>query len=240
MGDQDTNRINNATDDFWPLSLHRQFQLIFVAMSDSSACASTTTSQESFAKKIYQWHEEVENLEQYCPGGYHPVHISDEYSNGRYQIVHKLGFGSYSTVWLAKDKKANRYVALKIILADASEKTSEGRVLRHLRKTLSSPADRVYINPFYDEFIIDGPNGRHLCVVTKPAGCSVGDSRNGYYMFPIGIARAIAAQTVLGLKAIHSQGVIHGGRWLWRSRTKTTLTTSKIYMSGIYCYTCRV
>lgn len=41
---------------------------------------------------IDNWHE------QYCGGGYHPVYISDEIHSGRYRIVHKLGYGSYSTV----------------------------------------------------------------------------------------------------------------------------------------------
>lgn len=36
-------------------------------------------------------------------GGYHPVEIGDLYSN-RYTVVRKLGWGHFSTVWLAKDK----------------------------------------------------------------------------------------------------------------------------------------
>jgi len=38
----------------------------------------------------------------YRPGGYHPVHLGDVYCQ-RYRVIHKLGFGSYSTVWLARD-----------------------------------------------------------------------------------------------------------------------------------------
>lgn len=26
----------------------------------------------------YQWHEDVEDLEEYCHGGYHPISINDE------------------------------------------------------------------------------------------------------------------------------------------------------------------
>ncbi|OKP14466.1 hypothetical protein PENSUB_14078 [Penicillium subrubescens] len=32
----------------------------------------------------------------------------------RYHIVDKLGFGGYSTVWLARDSHLQRYVAVKI------------------------------------------------------------------------------------------------------------------------------
>lgn len=74
----------------------------------------------------------LENLEGYCPGGYHPTHIGNEFSNGRYQVIHKLGYGSYSTVWLFRDRKENRYAALKIVLAEASRTGLESKILQHL------------------------------------------------------------------------------------------------------------
>jgi hypothetical protein len=46
---------------------------------------------------------EEEDLEDYRKGGYHPVAIGDKFSNGRYVIVRKLGWGHFSTVWLARD-----------------------------------------------------------------------------------------------------------------------------------------
>jgi hypothetical protein len=44
-----------------------------------------------------------EDIGKYCAGGYHPVHISDHFQDRRYSVVGKLGFGSFSTVWLARD-----------------------------------------------------------------------------------------------------------------------------------------
>ena len=38
----------------------------------------------------------------YRPGGYHPVRIGEVYNN-RYEIQRKLGWGHFSTVWLAVD-----------------------------------------------------------------------------------------------------------------------------------------
>lgn len=44
-----------------------------------------------------------ERMAGYKPGVYHPVSLGDRFKDGRYQIHHKLGWGGYSTVWLAKD-----------------------------------------------------------------------------------------------------------------------------------------
>ena len=49
--------------------------------------------------------EDEEDWEDYVKGGYHPVHIGDSFSDGRYTVVRKLGWGHFSTVWLAKDTK---------------------------------------------------------------------------------------------------------------------------------------
>jgi hypothetical protein len=46
-----------------------------------------------------------EPMSRYGPGGFHPVRLGDTFKDGRYKIHHKLGWGGFSTVWLAKDKK---------------------------------------------------------------------------------------------------------------------------------------
>lgn len=46
-----------------------------------------------------------EGLDRYRPGGYHPVVVGDTFKDGRYMIYNKLGYGGYSTVWLAHDKE---------------------------------------------------------------------------------------------------------------------------------------
>ena len=43
-------------------------------------------------------------VEDYRPGGYHPVVLGDVF-NGQYKVIRKLGEGSSSTVWLARDLK---------------------------------------------------------------------------------------------------------------------------------------
>ncbi|KAL8677572.1 MAG: hypothetical protein Q9186_006006 [Xanthomendoza sp. 1 TL-2023] len=164
---------------------------------------------------IYYWIEEVENVERYRPGGYHPINIDDIFSSGRYQIVHKLGYGSYSTVWLARDHHNDCFVALKVIAAQFSVSNTESRILKvleHQRSTNPDGPGKQYVPKQLDEFFIDGPNGRHLCLVSEPAGCSISVAKDvsDNWIFPLPIARAIAAKVILGLQFIHSSGVVHG------------------------------
>jgi serine/threonine-protein kinase SRPK3 len=70
----------------------------------------------------YEFVEDVERLDYYVPGGYHPVKVGDELCAGRYVIAHKLGFGRSATTWLAEDRRQNRLVALKISTAESAEK----------------------------------------------------------------------------------------------------------------------
>jgi serine/threonine protein kinase len=52
--------------------------------------------------------------------------------DGRYRIVHKLGFGGSSTVWLARDELSSGYVSLKIARANFKPDSNELRILRYL------------------------------------------------------------------------------------------------------------
>lgn len=44
-------------------------------------------------------------IEDYRPGGYHPVHLGYVFNDGQYKVIRKFGDGAYSTVWLARDLK---------------------------------------------------------------------------------------------------------------------------------------
>jgi serine/threonine protein kinase len=60
-----------------------------------------------------QWRFEPLNvptewIESYRPGGFHPIHPGDTLGDSRYTIICKLGYGAFSTVWLADDNKYDR------------------------------------------------------------------------------------------------------------------------------------
>jgi len=47
--------------------------------------------------------EEDEGVDGYRKGGYHAVRHGDQFAAGRYVAQRKLGWGNFSTVWLAFD-----------------------------------------------------------------------------------------------------------------------------------------
>jgi hypothetical protein len=57
--------------------------------------------------------EDEEDWQEYKLGGYHPVSIGDSFSDSRYVVVRKLGWGHFSTVWLARDEKCVAFLGLE-------------------------------------------------------------------------------------------------------------------------------
>jgi serine/threonine-protein kinase SRPK3 len=47
--------------------------------------------------------DEEEDLSDYKKDGYHHVRVGDRFHDDRYLVLRKLGWGHFSTVWLAKD-----------------------------------------------------------------------------------------------------------------------------------------
>ncbi|KAF6830944.1 hypothetical protein CMUS01_07538 [Colletotrichum musicola] len=183
-----------------------------------------TAKQLSDGEKTYDWPsdvrfwtiEDVERFERYGLGGYHSVAIDDRLGNC-YRILGKLGHGSYSTVWLARDEKTQRLVAVKVCTADASEKESEilsllGDLPEVGDKDGGDALGRGMIPKLLDKFIIEGLRGNHTCLVTDPAGCSLNQAKTRCHYKPLNlpVARSFAAQLVIAVAYLHSKGIVHG------------------------------
>ena len=159
----------------------------------------------------------VERLEMYEPGGYHPVMIDDLLHN-RYRIVDNLGYGGYSTIWLARDETLKRYAAVKIGISSPSLPRREIEVLRALNCLKSnshahagSGTDSCTALPsVLDAFDIHGPNGTHACYTLTPAQGSLKEASFSR-LFPIQVARALAARLATAVASVHSRGFVHGG-----------------------------
>ncbi|KAF4999989.1 hypothetical protein FDECE_11337 [Fusarium decemcellulare] len=149
---------------------------------------------------------ECEDPENYEPGGFHPVHLDDVY-DGRYRVTHKLGFGGFSTVWLAADAVTSRWVALKMVAArESSTYRSRSVITDHL----SILGSRFFIVADR-QFWVDGPNGRHLCLVCPALGPNMSRiSRGIYSRIKPNFAIEVSLQAAQGLAQLHSNGLGHG------------------------------
>lgn len=169
----------------------------------------------STQRPLYEHVDDVERLDYYRPGGYHPIQIGDRLQ-GRYHVVHKLGYGSYSTIWLARDEKLAKYVALKV--GTAENGPEEIDILGGIPAIALDKADETgfgsdLIPSVLDRFDIDGPNKTHPCLVTAPARCSLADASEaaGFSPLQIPVPRSICAQLAIAVADIHGLGYVHGG-----------------------------
>ncbi|KAK7428377.1 hypothetical protein QQZ08_005134 [Neonectria magnoliae] len=125
-----------------------------------------------------------------------------------------LGYGTFSTGWLAIDEKTSKYVAIKVGTADADR--TEVDILSQLTQSAASCSgsenELSLITAVLDRFDLSGPNGTHPCLVTRPARCSLQDAReaSGNSLFHLDVARSLAAQLVMTVSLVHWQGYAHG------------------------------
>ncbi|KAG7095483.1 hypothetical protein E1B28_006222 [Marasmius oreades] len=175
--------------------------------------------------------EDEEDWEDYVEGGYHPVKVGETYNNGRYIVVRKLGWGHFSTVWLGKDIKLDRHVALKVVKSApryTETALDEIKLLQRLitssvppsksseQRPQVSPAlthpGRSHVISFLDHFRHRGPNGLHVCMVFEVLGENLLGLIKRYQQtgVPVALVKQIAKQVLLGLDYMHRCcGVIH-------------------------------
>ena len=123
---------------------------------------------------------------------------------GRYEIDRELGAGGMAVVFLARDVKHDRQVALKIFRPESSSGMGTERFLREIQVTarLSHPN----ILPLYDSGAADG-----LLFYVMPfiQGETLADLLAREQELPIPQALQIAREVAEALAYAHSYGVIH-------------------------------
>ncbi|KAJ2613478.1 serine/threonine protein kinase, CMGC [Coemansia sp. RSA 1365] len=116
---------------------------------------------------------EEEHIDDYRKGGYNPVKIGDTFKKKRYRVVRKLGWGHFSTVWLAYDRDKNIHVALKIVKSAAHYTEAALDEIELCTRTVSVREPHVgrdYVAKLLDSFEHSGQNGRHVCMVFEVLG----------------------------------------------------------------------
>lgn len=70
--------------------------------ADDAGAALTAEAEQQPGVEMTSSSNIEEGRDAYHPGGFHPVYIGDVYVN-KYEVMSKIGYGGYSTVWLVKD-----------------------------------------------------------------------------------------------------------------------------------------
>uniref|UniRef100_A0A7N8X1J9 non-specific serine/threonine protein kinase n=1 Tax=Mastacembelus armatus TaxID=205130 RepID=A0A7N8X1J9_9TELE len=158
--------------------------------------------------------EEQEDPNDYCKGGYHHVKVGDLY-NGKYHVIRKLGWGHFSTVWLAWDIQVKRFVAMKVVKsAEHYTETAvdEIKLLRSVRNSDPDDPNRQMVVQLLDDFKISGVNGTHVCMVFEVLGHHLLKwiIKSNYQGLPLPGVKSIIRQVLQGLDYLHTKcEIIH-------------------------------
>ncbi|XP_022958324.1 serine/threonine-protein kinase SRPK-like isoform X1 [Cucurbita moschata] len=156
---------------------------------------------------------EDEGTEDYRRGGYHAVRVGDTFKNGCYVVQSKLGWGHFSTVWLAWDTQKSRYVALKI-QKSAQHYTEaaldEIKILKQIAE--GDIEDKKCVVKLLDHFKHSGPNGLHVCMVFEYLGDNLLTliKYADYRGIHLHMVKEICFHILVGLDYLHSKlSIIH-------------------------------
>lgn len=144
-----------------------------------------------------------EPMERYTEEIYYPVYIGEVLVD-RYRVVHKLGWGGFSTVWMAQDLETQKLVALKIgIPGDMAE-----RELKMNQEILDKVSDPSRLVTLQNTFSLQGPKATHLVMVLPVRGPSLSLCR---WTVPLNTRMAAARPLLLAIKSLHDADIIHCG-----------------------------
>ncbi|TFK69247.1 kinase-like protein [Pluteus cervinus] len=158
----------------------------------------------------------TEDMTRYTVGGYHPIRIGDIIGSTReddtrssgdtkiaqYRIMHKLGFGSFAMVWLAQMTTSPAFVEVKITTADDAS-TNEAAMLKAVLKVRT--IGERHVPTLLDHFILRGPNGEHLVLVTDVVAPILEVPFSG----PLW-RKTVALGLVKAVAHLHANGIVHG------------------------------
>ena len=174
-------------------------------------------------------YSEDEGLEDYKIDGYHPVHVG-EILLDRYIIMQKLGYGHFSTAWLALDNNNGNYVAIKVqksderyiqgaydeieILQSLAKKNFDKEWIRSLKEYYKDDKEKLseletvehtQVVQLLNSFIHNGQNGKHFCMVFEVMGVTLLEiiKRYNYKGIPLPLVRIITKQILIGLDFLH-------------------------------------
>ncbi|XP_008291703.1 SRSF protein kinase 3-like [Stegastes partitus] len=177
-------------------------------------CPPAVQNHTQSPEPLVSYDEQQENPADYGIGGYYPVEIGDIFVD-HYQVVKKLGWGHFSTVWLCWDMVKRHFVALKVVKsAETFTETAldEIKLLKCVRENDPKDPKRERIVHLIDDFRISGVNGEHVCMVLEVLGHQMlrWIIKSNYTGLPLPCVKSILRQVLQGLDYLHTKcKIIH-------------------------------
>lgn len=206
-----------------PIGRYKQ-KLLRDKQRKRSASSSSSSSGED--------DNDVEELDDYHLNGYHAAHVG-EIIDSKYVLLKKLGWGHFSTVWLAFKLSDKQLYALKIqksaakytesgfeeedILFQVASNFKDQKWEQFLRKyykndKLEASRDHTHNLQMFDQFFHHSLNGKHFVMAFEVLGKNLLSliKKYDYRGVPMPVVRSIARQMLLGLDYMHRVcGIIH-------------------------------
>lgn len=136
------------------------------------------------------------------------MRVGDSFAGGRFIAQRKLGWGQFSTVWLAYDTQTSKFVALKLQKSApefVQAAVHEIEVLSTI--TENDPKNEKCVVQLVDHFKHRGPNGQHLCMVLEFLGDSILHliRYNRYKGLNLDYVKEICKCILIGLDYLHRE-----------------------------------
>ncbi|RAL01113.1 protein kinase [Aspergillus ibericus CBS 121593] len=187
-------------------------------MRHPSVMLHKTPIQTPLSQRLSQQDELVD--EEICPSyglkKYYPAEPGQVLDN-RYQILVKVGWGSSSTTWFARDIRGYRWepekvVALKIINAESQTVANERKIEEHIAVTDSSHRGYPLFRTHLESFEVWSQERRHLCLAYEPMRepLWIFQRRFNGGIIPLPIVKTYIRFLLTGLDYLHTScGVVH-------------------------------
>ena len=127
----------------------------------------------------------------------------------RYVLERELGRGGMATVYLARDLKHDRAVALKVLRPELAASLGPERFLREIQ--LAAQLNHPHILPLFDSGEVSREDGPPILYYTMPymEGESLRDRLDRETQLPLGDALQITRHVAAALTYAHDRGIIH-------------------------------
>jgi len=122
----------------------------------------------------------------------------------RFDIQRELGRGGMATVYLARDRKLDRLVAVKVLRPELAETLGTDRFLREIQ--IAAKLSHPHILQLYDSAEVDG---RLLYVMPYVEGETLRQRLEREGRLPVAAAVQLATEVLAALDYAHQHGIVH-------------------------------